>query len=128
MMAGFIKQKYGVLIGQNRIGKALSRVAPHYHQRRKSNTAKMTNPMPYRANYFGHKLHLDQNEKLQMYGVTHIAAIDGHSRFVVAGAVMSRKNNIKISRCLQVLLISIHLMKRLKEIFSSKEMFSLWSL
>ena len=128
MMAGFIKQKYGVLIGQNRIGKALSRVAPHYHERRKSNTAKMTNPIPYRANYFGHKLHLDQNEKLQMYGVTHIAAIDGHSQFVVAGAVMSRKNNIKISRCLQVLLISIHLMKRLKEIFSSKEMFSLWSL
>ena len=56
----------------------------------------MTNPIPYRANYFDHKLHLDQNEKLKMYGVTHVAAIDDHSRFVVAGATMSRKNNIKI--------------------------------
>ena len=56
----------------------------------------MTNPIPYRANYFDHKLHLDQNEKLKMYGVTHVAAIDDHSRFVVVGATMSRKNNIKI--------------------------------
>ena len=66
---GFIKQKYGVSVGQNRIGKALARIALHYHQRRKSNIARMTNPTPYRANYFGHRLHLDQNEKLEMYGV-----------------------------------------------------------
>ena len=96
MMTGFIKQKYGVSVGQNRICKALSRVAPHYHQRRKSNIARMTNSIPYRANYFDHKLHLGQNEKLEMYGVTHVAAIDGHSRFVVAGATMAKKNNIKI--------------------------------
>ena len=95
-MTGFTKQKYGVPVGQNRIGKALSRVAPHYHQRRKSNIARMANPIPYRANYFCHKPHLDQNEKLEMYAVTHVAAIDGHSRFVVTGATMSRKNNIKI--------------------------------
>lgn len=50
MMARFIKQKYAVSVGQNRFGKALSRVAPHYHQRRKSNTARMTNPITYRAN------------------------------------------------------------------------------
>ena len=81
-MTRFIKQKYGVSIGQNRIGKALSRAAPHYHQRRKSNTARMTNPILYRANYFGHKLYLDQNEKLEMYGVTHVAAIDGNSRLL----------------------------------------------
>ena len=96
MMTGFIKQKYGVSVGQNRICKALSRVAHHYHQRRKSNIARMTNLIPYRANYFDHRLHLDQNEKLEMYGVTHVTAIDGHSRFVVAGATMAKKNNIKI--------------------------------
>ena len=93
---GFIKQKYGVSVGQNRIGKGLTRVALHYHQRRKSNVARMTNPIPYRANYFSHKLHLDPNEKLEIYGVPHVAAIHGHSQFVVAGATMSRKNNIKI--------------------------------
>lgn len=95
-MTGFVKQNYGVAIGQSRISKALSTIAPRYHQRRKTNTAKLINPIPYRADYFGHKLHLDQNEKLKMYGVTHVAAIDGHSRFVVAGTTMPRKNNLKI--------------------------------
>ena len=26
------------------------------------------NPIPYHAEYFGHKLHMDQNEKLNMFG------------------------------------------------------------
>ena len=42
-----------------------------------------TNPIPYQAEYFGHKLHLDQNEKLAMYGVTHVCAIDGYSAKVI---------------------------------------------
>ena len=96
MMTGFIKQKCGASVGQNRIGKVLSRAAPHYHQRRKSNTARMTNPTPYRVNYFGHKLHLDQNEKLEMYGVTHVPAIDGHSRLLWLERRCQGKNNIKI--------------------------------
>ena len=56
------------------------------------------NPIPYRADYFGHKLHIDQNEKLVMYEVTRVAAIDGHSRFVVAGTTMPVKNNLTIYR------------------------------
>ena len=39
--------------------------------------------MPYRADYFSHKLHIKQNEKLEMYGVTYVTAIDGHSRMIV---------------------------------------------
>ena len=35
-------------------------------------TARQINPFPYHASYFGHKLHVDQNEKLVMFGVTHI--------------------------------------------------------
>ena len=34
----------------------------------------------YEAHHFGDKLHLDQNEKLVMYGVTEVLAIDGYSR------------------------------------------------
>ena len=30
------------------------------------------NPIPYKADYPGHKLHIDQNEKLVMYEVCHI--------------------------------------------------------
>ena len=83
-------------IGQNRIGKTLATVALNYHQRRRTTTTRLINPILYRADYFGHKLHIDQNEKLVMYGVVHVVAIDGHSRFIVAGTTMPVKNNVKI--------------------------------
>ena len=38
---------------------------------------------PYTADYFGHKVHLDENEKLVMYGVTHVCAKVGYSGKVV---------------------------------------------
>ena len=56
-------------------------------------TARHVNSVPYRADYFGHKLHVNQNEKLEKYGVVHIVAIDGHSRYITFGAAMPRKNN-----------------------------------
>lgn len=96
MMTGYLNSKHNTRIGQNRVGDALKVAAPNYHQRRRTNTARQVNPIPYRADYFGEKVHIDQNEKLVMYGVTHVAAIDGHSRFIVAGATMPVKNNIVI--------------------------------
>ena len=56
----------------------------------------MINPIPYRADYFGHKLHIDQNKKLVIYGVTHFVAIDGHSRLIPVGSTMPIKNNKNI--------------------------------
>ena len=53
------------------------------------------NPTPYNADYFGHKLHADQNEKLVMFGVTHVLAIDGYSRRIVSFASMPIKNSIE---------------------------------
>lgn len=50
--------------------------------------------MPYFAEYFGHKLHLDQNEKLVRYGVTEVIAVDGYSSFITGKLVMALKNNI----------------------------------
>ncbi|CAG2250686.1 unnamed protein product [Mytilus edulis] len=41
------------------------------------------NPVPYQADHFGHKIHLDQNEKLVMFGVTHVIAVDGYSKSAV---------------------------------------------
>ena len=35
------------------------------------------NIITYRADYFGRKLHMDQNEKLEMYGVVDLEAIEG---------------------------------------------------
>ena len=53
------------------------------------------NPVPYRASYFGEKLHFDHNEKLNMYGVVHVLAVDGYSRKIV-GFITPRKNPIAI--------------------------------
>lgn len=44
----------------------------------------------------GHKLHLDQNEKLVMFGVTHVLAVDGYSSKIIANATMPVKNNLVI--------------------------------
>ena len=98
MMTGYVRQKHKVAISENRVGTALSIVSPRYTAQRRISTTRAVNPIPYRADYFGHKLHLDQNEKLVMYGVTHVAAIDGHSRFVVAGTTIPVKSNLTIYR------------------------------
>ena len=67
-----------------------------YQVQRNTNTARQTNPYPYHADYFGHKLHMDQNEKLAMYGLTEVSACDGYSGKIVAFATMSVKNNALI--------------------------------
>ncbi|XP_065826874.1 uncharacterized protein [Oscarella lobularis] len=83
---------------QARVGRALKEAAPEYHQSRQASAARRANPIPYYAEYFGHKLHIDQNEKLGMYGVTHVAAIDGYSGKLVQTATMPLKNNQVIYR------------------------------
>ena len=93
MMKGYLTQKYKVKISQKRVADALKTVAPNYYARRQMDTARQTNTIPYRADYFGHKLHVDQNEKLEMYRVVHVVAIDGHSRYITCGATMPKKNN-----------------------------------
>ena len=62
----------GLRMSETRVGKSLSRQNPSYHQACRTATARQMNPVPYRADYFGHKLHIDQNEKLVMYGVTRV--------------------------------------------------------
>lgn len=53
----------------------------------------LINPVPYSAKYFGEKLHIDQNEKLVLFGVTHVCAVDGYSGMIVGFATMPIKNN-----------------------------------
>ena len=86
----------GITAGDKHIGKALSIVSPLYQVQRNTNTARQTNPYPYHADYFGHKLHMDQNEKLSMYGSTEVSACDGYSGKIVAFATMPVKNNVLI--------------------------------
>ena len=93
MMKGYIRQKYKVNISQRRISTALQMVAPQYYQCCQTITAKLTNPIPYKADFFGYKLHKDQNKKLVMYSVTHVTVIDGHLRFILCGVTILAKNN-----------------------------------
>lgn len=79
-----------------RVGQSLCRVNPQYHSRRMDTATHSLNPIPYRADYFGHKLHVDQNEKLVMYGVTHVCAIDGYSSKIVAFITLPIKNCVEI--------------------------------
>ena len=79
-MKGFLATK-GIRIGQRQIAAVMPYCNPAYHCRRQANTAKLLNPIPYYTSncYFGHKLHVDQNEKMVMYEVTHICAVGGFS-------------------------------------------------
>ena len=36
------------------------------HRRRQYQLHRPTNPIPYRCNYFGETVHIDQNEKLEL--------------------------------------------------------------
>ncbi|XP_065891603.1 uncharacterized protein [Dysidea avara] len=83
----------GIRTGEKRVGESLRYVSPVYCRARTNSTARMTNPTTYRADYFGHKLHIDQNEKNVMFGVTHICAVDGFNRKIVAFSTMPIKNN-----------------------------------
>lgn len=95
MVKGYLKAQ-GINVGELRVGASLARVSPAFHHQRQNRTERQTNPIPYSADYFGHKLHIDQNEKLSMYGVVHVTAIDGFSGKIVRHAIMPVKNNILI--------------------------------
>ncbi|CAM4569452.1 unnamed protein product [Leuciscus chuanchicus] len=94
MMTGYLASK-GLRVSERRVGSALRLVHQPYHQARLQG-ARNLYPVPYNAEYFGHKLHIDQNEKLVMFGVTHVIAVDGYSYRVVGHATMPVKNNLTI--------------------------------
>ena len=85
-MTGYLSS---VCCAQIQVGQSLRRVASVYHVRRESNTHRQTNPIPYSADYFGQKVHIDQNENWSCL-VLHMSAVNGFSGKV---ATMARKNN-----------------------------------
>uniref|UniRef100_A0A915IHI6 Uncharacterized protein n=1 Tax=Romanomermis culicivorax TaxID=13658 RepID=A0A915IHI6_ROMCU len=49
---------------QQRVGDALKRVLPVYHENRRKGIQNQLYPSPYYAPYFGYNLHMDRNEKV----------------------------------------------------------------
>ena len=91
-MKGYLHSK-GVFVSEKKVAQSLQRVAPESYEQQRQNTLDRTNPFPYNSMYFGHKLHIDQNEKLIMVGVTHFIAIDGYSGMIVSHVTVPIKNN-----------------------------------
>jgi hypothetical protein len=101
-------------ISEKKISQSLLQVAPEAYERRKRDTHNKTNPIPYVAMYYGHKLHIDQNEKLVQFGVVHIVARDGYSGKIVAFSTMPVKNNALIYESIYR---SVHIIIMLKLIY-----------
>ena len=78
-------------MSERHLRSAVHQVAPVQYNQRQLGQVNRTNPRLYHADYFGEKLHLDQNEKLAMYGVTYVLARDGYSGKITSGAVMHTK-------------------------------------
>lgn len=97
----------GIYVSQRRVSKALRRTAPAAISTRERFTSRQLNPLPYQASFYGEKLHIDQNEKLNRFGVTHVLAVDGYSRKIVGLITLPVKNAIAIYHALmRPLLIS----------------------
>ena len=95
MMHGMLASQE-IHVSQARVRGSLQRVAPIQYASRSRDAIALLNPLPYRATYFGEKLHLDQNEKCVMFGVTHVVAVDGFSRKIVGFITIPKKNPILI--------------------------------
>ena len=92
MLKGYIRSK-GILVSERKLKTSIPRISPQWHQARQQSSHERSNPSIYVARYFGHKLHLDEKEKLVHYGVTYALARDGFSGKIVGSAIMPRKNN-----------------------------------
>ena len=80
----------------NRAGNALATVCPRNHQQRRERMLRQVNTIPYRADYFSHKMHFDQNEKLVMVRSDSCCGHRWSSRFITGAYTMPVKNNLVI--------------------------------
>ena len=61
MITGTIRSK-GIRVSEGVVGKAMKAVAPDAVKTRLPSSSHKMNPKVYAADYFGQKLHIDQNE------------------------------------------------------------------
>ena len=66
MTTGYLRQKHNVVIAEKRVDTTLSMVSSQFRAQRRTLTATAVNLIPCKAGYFGHKLHIDQNENLKV--------------------------------------------------------------
>ena len=94
-MTGYIRS-YDIIASEQRVRKSMLIVDPLNHAIRVQDGQRRFNAVPYNSQYFGHKIHVDLNEKLVHFGVVLIGAIDGFSGMIVDIKVSHRKNNLDV--------------------------------
>lgn len=96
MMTGYLATQ-GFYVAQIRVGSALRKVNPYYHSEHQSRTLLQTNnSLQSRLLWTKSTQHIDQNEKLTMFGCTHVCAVDGFSGKIVGFVTMPVKNCVII--------------------------------
>ena len=86
----------GVSILERKVGNALKKICPSTQAEQCMQAGRSFDPKVYKADYFGDKLHIDQNEKLVMHGVTHVVARDGYSGMTTGYTTMATKKDLTI--------------------------------
>ena len=94
-MTGYIRSN-NEIASEQRVRKSMMAVEPHNHAIRVSDGQRRFNAVPYNSQYFGHKIHVDLNEKLVHFGVVLIGAIDRFSGMIIDIMVAHRKNNLDV--------------------------------
>ena len=120
MMHGVMKAK-GINVVETKTGKKLGEFNPEAQRKRQNVADRSLNPKIYNAEYFGHKIHYHQNEKLGMFGIVHACAQAGFSGKADRHATMARKNNLVIYEEIYSLMITFFTYKndvfRISQIF-----------
>ena len=75
-LTGALRSK-GIHVAGTKVGKILKDFNPNAQKARQYSAGRSLNLKVYKDDYFGHKIHYDQNEKLGMYGIVHVCARDG---------------------------------------------------
>ena len=84
---GVMKAK-GIDAGETKIGKVFDEINPDADKESQEIVSNSFNPKIYNAIYFGHKIYYGQNEKIGMFGIVHVCALDRFSGKIVEHATM----------------------------------------
>ena len=78
------------------VGPTLQSINSVASNQRKVKAGWLSSPRVYSAEYFGHKIHYPQDEKLGIHETIPVCAMDGYSNMITEFAAMARKNRLTI--------------------------------
>ena len=109
MLTGSLRNN-GNSFGERQVDETLQSITSVASSQRKVKAGRSFNPRVYSAEYFGHKIYYDENEKLGMYGAVHVCARNGYSGMIVGFATMPIKNCLTTHDqiYLQILFLLVH--------------------